>query len=116
MPRLHRDELHVDSRLVRGLVDRAFPEYADDELRPTHASGSSNVLFRLGKDKLVRLARQPGGGVTIDKEAAWLPYVAARVSVAVPTVVGVGEPDLGYPERWPSPPGWRGAGRSAPDG
>lgn len=60
---------------------------------------SSNALFRLGDDKLVRLPRQPGGA-SIDKEASWLPYVAARVTVEVPAIVGVGEPDLDYPERW----------------
>lgn len=100
MPRLHADELSIDRALVRQLVDRAFPEYVDDGLSPLSASGSSNALFRLGDDKLVRLPRQPGSGASIDKEAAWLPYVASRVSVDVPTVVGVGEPDLGYPERW----------------
>ena len=63
-------------------------------------SGSSNALFRLGNDKLVRLPRQPGGGASIDKEASWLPYVAPHVTAEVPEVVGVGEPDLDYPERW----------------
>lgn len=29
-----------------------------------------------------------------------MPYVGSRISVGVPTVVGVGEPDLDYPERW----------------
>lgn len=100
MPRLHADELFIDVALVRQLVDRAFPEYADDQLRPVNGSGSSNLLFRLGADKLVRLPRQPGGGASIDKEASWLPYVGRRVGVHVPAVIGVGEPDLGYPERW----------------
>ena len=98
--RFHADELHIDITLVRELVDRAFPEYAEDDLRHLNESGSSNALFRLGNDKLVRLPRQPGGGASIDKEASWLPYVAARVTVEVPGVVGVGEPDLDYPERW----------------
>jgi aminoglycoside phosphotransferase (APT) family kinase protein len=98
--RFHADELHIDITLVRELVDRAFPEYAEDDLRRLSDSGSSNALFRLGNDKLVRLPRQPGGGASIDKEASWLPYVAARVTVEVPAVVGVGEPDLDYPERW----------------
>ena len=100
MPRLHADELPIDLGLVRRLVDRAFPEYVHDDLVGLGDSGSSNVLFRLGTDKLVRLPRQPGGGASIVKEAAWLPYVAARVSVDVPTVIGIGEPDLDYPERW----------------
>lgn len=100
MSRLHADELSIDLTLVRPLVDRAFPEYVDDSLSQLSDSGSSNALFRLGDDKLVRLPRQPGGGATIAKEASWLPYVASRVTVEVPAVVGVGEPDLGYPERW----------------
>ena len=114
MPRLHADELPIDVALVRQLIDRAFPEYVRDGLRGLHDSGSSNALFRLGKDKLVRLPRQPGGGASIDKEVSWLPHVAPRVTAQVPAVVGVGEPDLEYPERWaistwlhgtrPSPP------------
>ena len=114
MPRLHADELPIDVTLVRQLVDRAFPEYAGDGLMGLPDSGSSNALFRLGKDKLVRLPRQPGGGASIDREASWLPHVAAGVTAQVPAVVGVGEPDLEYPERWaistwlhgarPSPP------------
>jgi aminoglycoside phosphotransferase (APT) family kinase protein len=98
--RLHADELLIDIALVRQLVDRAFPEYVDEDLRHLNDSGSSNALFRLGNDKLVRLPRQPGGGASIDKEASWLPYVAPHVTVEVPEVVGVGEPDLDYPERW----------------
>lgn len=98
--RLRTDELSIDIALVRQLVDRAFPEYAGVDLARMGDSGSSNALFRLGDDKLVRLPRQPGGGASISKEASWLPHVASRVSVAVPTVVGVGEPDVGYPERW----------------
>ena len=37
---------------------------------PLRSSGSSNALFRLGNDLLVRLPRQPGGGATIEKESA----------------------------------------------
>ena len=114
MSRLHADELPIDIALVRQLVDRAFPEYVDDDLRHMNDSGSSNALFRLGNDKLVRLPRQPGGGASIDKEASWLPYVAPRVTVEVPEVVGVGEPDLDYPERWAITTWLHGARPSTP--
>ena len=36
---LHDDEIPIDLALVRALVDRAFPQYADEELRPLGASG-----------------------------------------------------------------------------
>ncbi|GEP40442.1 phosphotransferase [Nocardioides psychrotolerans] len=99
-PRLHADELPIDTGLVRRLVSRAFPDLAVLDLRPVAGSGSSNALFHLGDDLVVRLPRQPGGGVGIVKESRWLPVVAGAVEVAVPEIVGVGEPDLGYPERW----------------
>lgn len=97
---LHEDEIEINLPLVRALVDRAVPEFAGRRLRPLDASGSSNALFRLGDDLLVRLPRQPGGSETIAKEAHWLPYLAPALPVTTPEVVTVGEPDLGYPERW----------------
>ncbi len=97
---LHDDEVKIDLPLVRALVDRAAPDLAGRWLRPLPASGSSNALFRLGEDLLVRLPRQPGGSETIAKEARWLPFLAPALPVTIPEVVRVGEPDLGYPERW----------------
>jgi aminoglycoside phosphotransferase (APT) family kinase protein len=97
---LHEDELAVDGALVRSLLADQLPSYAALPLTPLAASGSSNALFRLGADLLVRLPRQPGGSATITKEARWLPVVGPRLPVAVPEVVALGEPGLGYPERW----------------
>ena len=100
MSALHEDELAVDAGLVRQLVDRSLPRYADLSIEPLSASGSSNALFRLGEELLVRLPRQPGGSITIEKEARWLPVVAAGLTTPVPEVVAVGEPGFGYPEKW----------------
>ena len=97
---LHDDELLIDVTLVRALVDRALPEYALLPLRPLAASGSTNALFRLGDELLVRLPRQPGGSATIEKEARWLPQIGPLLPTSVPEIVALGEPDLGYPERW----------------
>jgi aminoglycoside phosphotransferase (APT) family kinase protein len=97
---LHDDELPVDEPLVRSLVSASFPEYDLLPLRRLDASGSSNALFRLGDDLLVRLPRQPHGTSAIQSEQRWLPYVGAALSVPVPEIVGVGEPGFGYPERW----------------
>lgn len=97
---LHEDELQIDVGLVRALVDRALPQCAALPLSPLQAGGSSNALFRLGEDLLVRLPRQPGGSATIEKEARWLPQIGPRLPVSVPEIVALGDPDLGYPERW----------------
>ncbi len=98
--RLHEDELRVDGPLVRSLVDRLDPSYAGLPLRRLDTSGSTNALFRLGDDLLVRVPRQPGGTETIEKERRWLPYVAAALPVPVPEVVAVGDPGSGFAERW----------------
>ena len=100
MSALHEDEIEIDLPLVRRLVNSSFPHLASRPLRPIEAYGSTNALFRLGDDLLVRLPRQPGGSATIDKEARWLPHVAVALPITVPKIIAIGEPDLGYPERW----------------
>lgn len=97
---MHADELPIDERLVRTLLGRTLPDAAEQPLRRLAATGSSNALYRLGADSLVRLPRQPGGSATIEKEARWTPYLAGRLPVQVPEIVVVGEPAAGYPERW----------------
>jgi aminoglycoside phosphotransferase (APT) family kinase protein len=98
--RLHDDELDVDEELVRRLLGTLSPAYDGLPLRRFEVTGSTNALFRLGDGLLVRVPRQPGGSVTIEKERRWLPYVAPQLPVAVPEVVAVGEPAFGYPETW----------------
>jgi aminoglycoside phosphotransferase (APT) family kinase protein len=98
---LHRDEIPIDEELVRSLLGTLpAPSYDGLPLRRLDSTGSTNALFRLGDDLLVRLPRQPGGTATIEKERRWLSYVAPSLPVAVPEVVAMGEPALGYPERW----------------
>jgi aminoglycoside phosphotransferase (APT) family kinase protein len=97
---LHDDEIPIDEGLVRLLLGTLSTSYDALPLRRLDSSGSSNALFRLGDDLLVRLPRQPGGTATIEKEQRWLSYVAPALPVVVPEVVAVGEPGYGYPERW----------------
>ena len=97
---LHSDEIPIDVELVRTLVGRVMPDYADAPVRRLASSGSTNALFRLGDEFLVRLPRQPGGSAAISKEATWLPMLAPLLPVSVPEVVAVFEPDRDYPERW----------------
>jgi aminoglycoside phosphotransferase (APT) family kinase protein len=97
---MHDDELDVDEGLVRQLLGTLSPSYAGLPLHRFPSTGSTNALFRLGDELLVRVPRQPGGTETIEKEQRWLPYVARSLPVAVPEIVAVGEPAAGYPEKW----------------
>ena len=97
---LHADELPVDEALVRRMIADQLPEHVGLPVRRLSASGSSNSLFRLGDELLVRVPRQPGGSATILKEARWLPYLEDALPAGVPEIVAVGEPAHGYPEHW----------------
>ncbi|HEX4686829.1 MAG TPA: aminoglycoside phosphotransferase family protein [Nocardioides sp.] len=100
MTRLHDDEIEVDEGLVRRLLGTVSAAYDELPLRRFEVTGSTNALFRLSDDLLVRVPRQPGGTETIEKEQRWLPYVAPHLPVAVPEIVAVGDPAVGYPEKW----------------
>jgi aminoglycoside phosphotransferase (APT) family kinase protein len=102
---LHDDEITIDAQTVRSLVDRDFPGHEDLPLTPLDASGSTNLLFRLGDDLLVRLPRQPGNGASIRKELRWGTTIGPVLPVATPEIIAVGEPGFGYPEPW-SVVGW----------
>jgi aminoglycoside phosphotransferase (APT) family kinase protein len=97
---MHADELQVDETLIGRMVADQLPEHACAPVRRLSASGSSNTLFRLGDELLVRVPRQPGGSATILKEARWLPYLEEALPTSVPGIVAVGEPAHGYPEHW----------------
>ncbi len=98
--KLHKDELMIDDKLVRSLVDKDFPEFADMPLESLAASGSTNVMFRLGDDLLVRLPRLANGSTSVDKEHRWSATIGDQLSVEVPQIVGMGRPAFGYGERW----------------
>jgi len=93
---LHDDELHISVDLARRLL--AGTAYAGLRVRRLPSSGSSNALFRLGPDLLLRLPRQPGGSSSIIKEARWLPRL--DLPTATPRIEYVGDPGADYPEHW----------------
>lgn len=97
---LHADEFRIDRDLVSTRIRSQFPQFAALPLRRLDAFGSTNVLFRLGDEPLVRLPRQPGGGAGVDKERRWVPELRGTLPVAVPDIVAVGEPGSGFGERW----------------
>lgn len=90
----------MDAELVRRLVAGQLPQWADLPVRPLDSSGSSNALFRLGEELLVRVPRQRGGGDSVRSESRWAPTLAQALPVAVPEVVALGSPTASYPENW----------------
>ena len=97
---LHANELPVSIDLVRRLVRSQFPEYATLSITPLGATGSTNRLFRLGENLLLRMPRQPASGAGINKERHWLPRLRNSLPVEIPEIIQLGQPEGGYPEHW----------------
>ncbi|WP_404795910.1 aminoglycoside phosphotransferase family protein [Streptomyces pristinaespiralis] len=90
----------ITAALARRLVDTQFPQWAGLPLALLDPAGSDHVIYRLGGKLSVRLPRHAGAIGQAEKEAEWLPRLAPHLPLAVPSPVGVGEPDFGYPWPW----------------
>jgi aminoglycoside phosphotransferase (APT) family kinase protein len=97
---MHADEIEVPEELVRALVDRQFPAWADLPLRPVTAFGTDHRLFRLGEELLVRMPVYGASAGQAVSDATWLPRLAPHLPVAVPAPLAVGGPDRTYPFAW----------------
>ncbi|WP_354643773.1 aminoglycoside phosphotransferase family protein [Kitasatospora camelliae] len=97
---LHAGEPEVDAALVRRLLRGRFPHWAERDLVTVGSAGTSNQMYRLGPDLVVRLPRTEGAARDIAAEHHWLPRLAPALPVAVPEPVGLGEPAEGFPWAW----------------
>ncbi|MFD4544331.1 aminoglycoside phosphotransferase family protein [Streptomyces bauhiniae] len=93
-------ELDIDAPLVRRLIARRFPAWAELPVTRLRSSGTENAMFRLGPELVVRLPRHPGAVADVTHERDWLPRLGPGLPVAVPEPVGSGEPDDGFPWPW----------------
>ena len=97
---MHADEVDVDVALVRRLLGRQFPEWADLALEEVRPFGTDNALYRLGDDMVVRLPRRERTRRTLERERRWLPRLAPLLPLPVPVPLAEGAPGAGYPFSW----------------
>jgi aminoglycoside phosphotransferase (APT) family kinase protein len=92
-------ELEIDAALVYRLLKEQHPDLADLPIRLVDA-GWDNAMFRLGEQWSVRLPRRKAAATLIEHEQTWLPLLADRLPISVPTPYRLGNPAQGYPWRW----------------
>lgn len=92
-------EIEIDEGLVRSLLRAQHPDLAGLELRRV-PGGWDNRLWRLGEELAVRLPLTPRGPDLLRKEHRWLPGLAPRLPLPVPTPVRLGEPSARFPRPW----------------
>ncbi|CAM5659163.1 phosphotransferase [Streptomyces avidinii] len=104
-PKMHADEPDIDVPLVTRLIAGQFPRWAELPVERVESGGTSNAMYRLGADMVVRLPRTPGSAADVRTEQVWLRRLAPVLPVAVPVPAGTGRPAEGYPWPW-SVYGW----------
>ena len=99
-PRMSSNKVDIDGPLVRWLLARQFPRWADLPLTKVRSAGTDHAIFRLGDDMVVRLPRLPTAAKMVGKEQRWLPRLAPLLPLAVPEPLGKGAPDDEFPYPW----------------
>jgi aminoglycoside phosphotransferase (APT) family kinase protein len=90
----------VATAQVRRLVSSQFPQWSDLRIEPVAKGGWDNWTFHLGDDKLVRLPSAAEYAQAVEKEHRWLPALAPRLPVPIPTPLANGAPSPDYPHPW----------------
>jgi aminoglycoside phosphotransferase (APT) family kinase protein len=104
----------IDEQGVRMLLREQHPDLAGLPLERA-ATGWSNETWRLGGDLAVRLPRRAPVAADLRKEHRWLPALAPRLPLPVPTPSRLGEPAAHFGWPWlvttwvPGEPGDRAA-------
>jgi aminoglycoside phosphotransferase (APT) family kinase protein len=90
----------IDEALARRLVAGQFPQWAALPIAAVESGGVDNRTFRLGEDMTVRLPSGKWYALQVSKEQRWLPRLAPRLPLPIPTPLAKGEPAEGYPFPW----------------
>lgn len=116
---MHVDELHIDDKVVRCLIDEQFPEWRDEPVHRVAGGGTVNAIFRIGEDFAARFPLSPGNPAesteALDSEAAAMRELAMACSVPTPMPVAQGAPGNGCPMPW-SVQTWVPGTVATPDG
>ena len=97
--------VNVETDQVHQLIRNQLPHWADLPIRPVTKGGWDNWTFHLGDEMVVRLPSAVEYAQAVEKEHQWLPILAHRLPLRIPTPLGQGAPSPDYPHPW-SVYGW----------
>jgi len=89
----------VSEDLVRDLLREQHPDLADLPLHEVEG-GWGNQMWRLGDHLAVRMQRMDPSPDLLLKERRWLPLLAPRLPLPIPTPVRTGTPSDRFPKLW----------------
>ncbi|QNP72167.1 aminoglycoside phosphotransferase family protein [Streptomyces roseirectus] len=89
----------TDEPFVRALLRDQHPDLADLPIRPV-AGGWGNQLWRVSGELAVRLPMTQDAPELLANEFRWLPQLAGRLPLPVPTPLRFSEPSERFPRPW----------------
>ena len=92
-------EVDISEELVRDVLREQHPDLADLPIREVEG-GWGNQMWRLGDDLAVRMQRMDPSPDLQLKERRWLPLLAPRLPLPIPTPVRTGTPSERFPKLW----------------
>lgn len=90
----------ITKQLIKSLVCRQFPQWADLSIKPVRFQGWDNRTFRLGNELSVRMPSAKRYSFKVEKEQEWLPKLSPLLPIQIPQPVAMGEPNELYPWNW----------------
>ena len=109
-------DIVIGTDLVRALIAAQHRDLSGLSVRPAE-SGWDNAMFRLGETLAARLPRRAAAVPLLLNEQLWLPTLAERLPLPIPSPTRTGAPDAAFPRPWSIVP-WldgRPADLSPPD-
>lgn len=98
---MHVNEKKIDEQLVKQLLRSQFEQWSDLPLKRIESTGTDNIIYRLGNKMCIRLPRVPGIDSQIEKDRRkYLSFLAHKLPLSIPQILGQGEPEGIYPGNW----------------
>jgi aminoglycoside phosphotransferase (APT) family kinase protein len=91
---MHKDDLPVTDALIRELLAKHTPHWADQPLHRVNSSGTDNALYRIGNGLVLRVPRRESAALLVSKELDCLPRLDG-LPLAIPKLRYRGHVNLG---------------------
>ena len=116
---MHDDQLPIDADIARSMIRDQFPRYAGEPVVQLAADGTTNAIFRVGREVAARFrlrAAEPEAcAALLGREADAMAAFARHSAFAAPLPLGLGAPGPRYPLSW-SLQSWLKGDVATPDG
>lgn len=116
---MHDDQIHIDADIAAAMIRDQFPQYRDEPVIFLATTGTTNAIFRVGRDVAARFplrAAEPEACAAIlHREADAMAGFARHSPFLAPKPLGIGAPGPRYPLPW-SLQSWLEGDVATPDG